>query len=162
MGIFDDVRFSAAGSQNWCGHRYSFSINSDQLDWLVSAMAANAFCDVLAVWHPPLHALGHQSQLRALLPQQGSRGQRTGVWCWIVMPLAHEADLGTHAAGGSRLRREHPRQVVLAHGREPGEEVLYLADWTLLETNVLRTSSSEHEVLVLLRRRWQIELLFKL
>jgi IS4 transposase len=46
--------------------------------------------------------------------------------------------------------------------RQPCEEVLYLAGWTLVVTNVPRARLSLPEALVLLRLRWQIERLFRL
>ena len=62
----------------------------------------------------------------------------------------------------AKQRRERIREAAQAHGREPSEEVLYLASWTLVVTNVARARLSLLEVLVLLRLRWQIERLFRL
>jgi hypothetical protein len=59
-------------------------------------------------------------------------------------------------------RRKRIRQAAWAQGRQPSEEVLYLAGWTLVVTNVPRTRLSLPEALVLLRLRWQIERLFRL
>lgn len=59
-------------------------------------------------------------------------------------------------------RREQIKEDAKDHGREPSEEVLYLADWTILLTNVPRRMLSLPEVLVMARLRWQIERLFRL
>jgi hypothetical protein len=47
-------------------------------------------------------------------------------------------------------------------GRQPSEKLLRLAEWTLLLTNVPADQLSLPEAFVLLKVRWQIELLFKL
>ena len=54
------------------------------------------------------------------------------------------------------------REAAQDQGRKPSEDVLYLAGWTLVVTNVPRARLSLPEVLVLLRLRWQIERLFRL
>src|SRR5260370_41374738 len=54
------------------------------------------------------------------------------------------------------------REIAKAHGRQPDAEVLYLADWTIVLTNVRRRRLSTEQVLVILRLRWQIERLFRL
>lgn len=59
-------------------------------------------------------------------------------------------------------RRTHIREVAQAHGRQPDAEVLALADWTIVLTNVPRRQLSSEQVLVILRLRWQIERLFRL
>src|SRR6266516_946510 len=48
------------------------------------------------------------------------------------------------------------------HGRVPSEEVLYLADWTIIISNLPRRLVTFEQVLILLRLRWQIERLFRL
>jgi hypothetical protein len=48
------------------------------------------------------------------------------------------------------------------HGKTPSAEILAWADWTLLVTNAPATLLTLTEALVLLRARWQIELLFRL
>ena len=59
-------------------------------------------------------------------------------------------------------RRKRLREAARAHGREANAEVLYLAGWTIVVTNVPRARLSIPEALVLLRLRWQIERLFRL
>ena len=49
-----------------------------------------------------------------------------------------------------------------ANGYEPSEELLALAHWTIIITNVSRKLATYEEIIVLLRLRWQIERLFRL
>ena len=59
-------------------------------------------------------------------------------------------------------RRQRIRDTYRKHGRQPSEKMLQLAEWTLVLTNVPVTLLSLPDALLLLRVRWQIELLFKL
>ncbi len=59
-------------------------------------------------------------------------------------------------------RRRRIRQEFRDKGKTPSARLLALAAWTLMVTTVPRAQLSITEALVLLRARWQIELLFKL
>ena len=59
-------------------------------------------------------------------------------------------------------RREKIREDARRRRQKVSAECLALADWTIVVTNVPRAMLSFAEALVLLRIRWQIELLFKL
>ena len=59
-------------------------------------------------------------------------------------------------------RRQRIKESYRKKGRQPSEKLLQLADWTLVLTNVPQDKLSLQEALVLLKIRWQIELLFKL
>jgi hypothetical protein len=59
-------------------------------------------------------------------------------------------------------RRRHLRERAAKQGRTPTAESLALADWTVLVTNAPTDLLTLQEALVLLRARWQVELLFKL
>lgn len=59
-------------------------------------------------------------------------------------------------------RRRQIRKAARAKGRTPSALALALADWTLLITNVPPDILTLEEALVLMRVRWQIELIFKL
>lgn len=59
-------------------------------------------------------------------------------------------------------RRQRIQETYRKHGRQPSEKLLRLAEWTIVLTNVPSSQLSLQEVLVLLKVRWQIELLFKL
>ncbi len=62
----------------------------------------------------------------------------------------------------AKERRTHLRQVARDHGRVYSHEQDLLAGWTLVLTNVPTTRLGLEEALVLLRARWQLELLWKL
>ena len=59
-------------------------------------------------------------------------------------------------------RRRRVRAEAKANGRSPTTAALALADWNAAITNVPRSMLSLPEAMVLMRIRWQIELLFKL
>ena len=59
-------------------------------------------------------------------------------------------------------RRQRIKEIYRKKGRQPSEKLLRLAEWTIVLTNVPASLLSLHEVLVLLKVRWQIEILFKL
>lgn len=62
----------------------------------------------------------------------------------------------------AKERQERLRRAAQKHGREPSEELLALAHWTIVLTNVTRKRADYAQILVLLRLRWQIERLFRL
>jgi Transposase DDE domain len=59
-------------------------------------------------------------------------------------------------------RRRRLRKAARDRGRTPSATTLAWCDWTLVVTNTPAALLSLHEALVLLRARWQVELLFKL
>lgn len=59
-------------------------------------------------------------------------------------------------------RRQRIRAQYRKKGGQPSQQLLQLASWTLALTNVPPNQLSLQEALVLLKVRWQIELLFKL
>lgn len=54
------------------------------------------------------------------------------------------------------------RRTAQKHGRQPSDHLLDLCHWTNLLTNIPQEELNIQEALVLLRLRWQVELLFKL
>ena len=68
----------------------------------------------------------------------------------------------TGTQGSGRRAPARIRQHAQDQGRQPDEEVLYLAGWTIVLTNVPRRRLSAEQVLVILRLRSQIERLFRL
>jgi hypothetical protein len=58
-------------------------------------------------------------------------------------------------------RTSHERKAQ-KHSRKASKKILDLCGWTLVITNISAEELSHYEALVLLRARWQIELLFKL
>ena len=59
-------------------------------------------------------------------------------------------------------RRRKIREYARDKGRTPSKKQLALAGWTVLATNVEAEKISITEAVVMMRVRWQIELLFKL
>jgi hypothetical protein len=59
-------------------------------------------------------------------------------------------------------RRRRIREYARNKGKTPSQRQLALADWTVLATNVEAEKMSLTEAMVMMRVRWQIELLFKL
>jgi len=59
-------------------------------------------------------------------------------------------------------RRREAYQKAAKKGRRPSVQRLAACDWTVYLTNCPSTQLAQHEVEVLYRLRWQIELLFKL
>jgi len=59
-------------------------------------------------------------------------------------------------------RRERHQRKAQKHSRKASAQGLDLCQWTILLTNIPREELSISEALILLRLRWQIELLFKL
>ena len=59
-------------------------------------------------------------------------------------------------------RRQRIKDTYRKKGRQPSEKLLQLAEWTVVLTNISPALLSLKEVLLLLKVRWQIEILFKL
>ena len=59
-------------------------------------------------------------------------------------------------------RRQRIREAYRKNGRQPSEKLLRLAEWTIVLTNISPSLLSLQEALLLLKVRWQIEILFKL
>jgi hypothetical protein len=59
-------------------------------------------------------------------------------------------------------RRQRIKETYRKKGRQPSEKLLQLAEWTVVLTNVAPSLLSLKETLLLLKVRWQIEILFKL
>jgi len=107
-------------------------------------------------------------------------GTRLEVEGWLraqdptVGPVELAIELGVTARVPARLlalpvptevaaeRRRKLRAAAQREGKTPSAAALARADWTLLITNVPTEGLAAGEAQVLLRARWQIELLFKL
>lgn len=105
---------------------------------------------------------GHRVELRGLLPQKVGHVRDLGVVLGRHEPLAVRLILVKVPAEVARERRERLTRTAQKHGREPNAELLYLAGWTIVLTNLPRSRADFSQVLVLLRLRWQIERLFRL
>lgn len=105
-------------------------------------------------------------------------GERLDLPAWLRAQAADRVDcpvaLGLRERLPARLlgarapqavadeRRRKIRAEARREGKTPSQAKLALADWTLLATNVPAERLTVAEALVLLRARWQVELLFKL
>ena len=105
---------------------------------------------------------GHQIELRGILPQQEGEAREMGVLLGQQTKLPVRLLMVRVSQEVAEKRRKRIREAAWTQGRQPSEEVLYLAGWTLVVTNVPRARLSLPEALVLLRLRWQIERLFRL
>lgn len=104
---------------------------------------------------------GAEIVLRGILPQQvGERREFGAVLGKQQMPVRVGIERVPREVGDQR--RADIRKNAQDHGREPSDEVLFLADWTIVITNLPRRLASFDELLILLRLRWQIERLFRL
>jgi hypothetical protein len=108
------------------------------------------------------HRSGHCIDLKGILPQQVGQvrevgvvlGKKNGVPVRLLMVKVPKDVVDE--------RHERIRRAAQKHGRVPSEEVLELAHWTIVITNISRKRADYTQILVLLRLRWQIERLFRL
>ena len=105
---------------------------------------------------------GHQLELRGILPRREGEAKEMGVLLGKQAQLPVRLIMVRVSEEVATQRRERIREAAQDQGREPSAEVLYLAGWTIVVTNVPRAQLSLPEALVLLRLRWQIERLFRL
>lgn len=105
---------------------------------------------------------GHELNLRAILPQQVGERLELGVLLGqqARLPLRLCVERVPKQVGDQR--RAALRAAAQAQGRTAWEDLLYLADWTIVLTNLPRRMANFEQVLVLVRLRWQIECLFRL
>lgn len=105
---------------------------------------------------------GHCIDLDVILPKKVGQvremgavlGQKNGVSVRVIM-LRVPKEVAEE-------RQERIRRKAQKNGDVPSEEVLELAHWTIVITNIPQKRASYEEILVLLRLRWQIERLFRL
>lgn len=105
---------------------------------------------------------GHQIDLRGILPSRVGEARELGVLVGKTARLPMRLILVRVPKEAALQRRKQLREAAQDHGREPSEETLFLADWTMVITNVPKRLARLPEVLVLMRLRWQIERLFRL
>ena len=105
---------------------------------------------------------GHRIALRGILPQQVGHVVEVGALLGQAGRLAVRVIMLRVPKEVGDERRARIREIAQAQGRSPDEEVLLLADWTIVLTNVPRRRLTTAQVLVILRLRWQIERLFRL
>lgn len=105
---------------------------------------------------------GHQLELAGVLPQQPGACRELGVLLGKEQRLPVRLIMLRVPQEVAQQRREQARQQAREHGREVSEQSLYLAQWSIVVTNVPTRLLTWQEVLVLLGARWQIERLFRL
>lgn len=107
-------------------------------------------------------AAGRRRDLVADLQTAGADDVDTDVVLGTQQRLACRLIARRVPAEVAEVRRKRLRDKSTRRGDTVSALSLALCDWTVLVTNVPRTSLSVIEALVLTRMRWQIELLFKL
>lgn len=105
---------------------------------------------------------GHRIALAGVVPQQVGQVVEVGALLGQAGRLPVRVLMLRVPKDVADERRARIREAAQAQGRIPDEEVLWLADWTIVLTNVPRRRLSTEQVLVILRLRWQIERLFRL
>ncbi|GHO82393.1 IS4 family transposase [Dictyobacter formicarum] len=105
---------------------------------------------------------GHQIELRGVLPQRDGEAKGMGVLLGKQVRLPVRLIMIRVSEKVAEQRRKHIRERAQDHSTRPSEELLYLAGWTIVVSNVPHARLSLPEALVLLRLRWQIERLFRL
>jgi hypothetical protein len=97
---------------------------------------------------------------------------------FLAVQTQNQLDLPVHVGGKLQLacrllasrvpqavadrRRQRIREAYRKNGRQPSEKLLQLAQWTIVLTNLAASQLALQEALLLLKVRWQIEILFKL
>lgn len=105
---------------------------------------------------------GHRVNVRAILPMQVGQRVEMGVLLGQAGRLPVRLIMERVPKEVGEQRRAQMHETAQDHGRQADEELLYLADWTMVLTNLPQRRANGEQVLVLLRLRWQIERLFRL
>jgi hypothetical protein len=105
---------------------------------------------------------GHRIELAGILPKQVGEVREVGVVLGSKKRLPVRMLMVKVPPEVAEERKKRVRENAQDHGREPNEEVLSLAHWTIVLTNIPQKMANYNEILVLLRLRWQIERLFRL
>jgi DDE family transposase len=105
---------------------------------------------------------GHRINLSGILPQQVGQVRELGIVLGQKNGLPARLILVKVPEEVAKERQERIRRKAQKNGDVPSEEILELAHWTIVITNISRKRAIYAEILVLLRLRWQIERLFRL
>jgi Transposase DDE domain len=105
---------------------------------------------------------GHRIQLAGILPQQVGQVREVGVVLRPKNGVLVRLIMVKVPEDVAKERQERIRRTAQKNGDVPSEEILELAHWTIVITNIPCKRASYSEILVLLRLRWQIERLFRL
>ncbi len=104
----------------------------------------------------------YRLQLRGLLPQQVGQVVQYGVLVGAQARIPARLIIVRVPSEVAKQRRERLEEEARDKGQAVSPEQWYLAEWTIVITNVSRGRLSVIEVLQLMRIRWQLELLYKL
>lgn len=105
---------------------------------------------------------GHKLELRGLLPHQPGMAVELGVFVGKQDRLPARFIMICLDDKVTKKRQEKIEKEAKDDGRRASPEQLELARWLLLLTTAPRKLLSIQEIVVIVRLRWQIELLFKL
>ncbi len=105
---------------------------------------------------------GHRWRLAELLQAKNQDELDLGVQLGAQQRLPARLVAQRLPPSVAEQRRRRVRAEAQRRGRTPSQNQLFLADWLVLVTNVPPEKLSFAEILVVVRVRWQIELLFKL
>jgi hypothetical protein len=100
---------------------------------------------------------GHRIHLAGILPQQVGQVREVGVVLGQKNGLPVRLILVKVPEEVAKERQERIHRTAQKNGDVPSEEILALAHWTIVITNVPCKLASYSEIIVLLRLRWQIE-----
>ncbi len=133
------------------------------LEQIATAQAQGSF--VLSRWYPRTALFAPDGTPLDLLGVLRDHAQPTLDWDVVLgstqrVPMRLVAERVPQEVADQRRRRI--RKEAREKGRPVSAHLLALADWTICVTTVPRAQLTVAEALVLLRVRWQIELLFKL
>jgi len=105
---------------------------------------------------------GHRIHLDGILPQQVGQVREVGVVLGQKNGLPVRLILVKVPEEVAEERKERIHRTAQKNGDVPSEEILALAHWTIVITNIPCKRAIYSDILVLLRLRWQIERLFRL
>lgn len=104
----------------------------------------------------------YRIDLAAIFPKEVGKVREVGVVIGQKNGLPVRLILVKVPDDVAKERQERIRLKAQQNGDIPSEEILALAHWTIVITNLPRKRANYAEILVLLRLRWQIERLFRL
>ncbi|MEO7022078.1 MAG: IS4 family transposase, partial [Ktedonobacteraceae bacterium] len=108
------------------------------------------------------HRCGHRIHLAGILPKLVGQVREVGVVLGQKNGLAVRLILVKVPEEVAEERKARLWRTAKKNGDIPSEEILALAHWIMVITNIPRKWANYSEILVLLRLRWQIERLFRL
>jgi len=105
---------------------------------------------------------GHLLNVKAILPKQVGQVKELGAVLGNKNGLPVRLLLLKVPDDVAKARQKRLYENAQKHGDTPSEEVLEMAHWTIVITNITRKCANYSQILVLVRLRWQIERLFRL